>query len=61
MHGVSLSRLQQKQGEFIVILPESFIFNISCGYSIGEIIHFATPHWLSIGQQASKVSIVISI
>ncbi|XP_069112657.1 LOW QUALITY PROTEIN: protein Jumonji-like [Argopecten irradians] len=53
-NGVAVSRCVQRPGQFIVVFPRSYTSTISCGYSLAESVHYATPGWLEAGQAASK-------
>ena len=52
---VRVHRLVQQAGEFVVVYPRTFTASIACGYSISETIRFATPDWLPIGYEMTKV------
>lgn len=53
--GVRIHRLVQKQGEFMVIYPQTFTATICCGYNISESIRFATLDWIPTGYQMCRV------
>ena len=53
--GVSVYRLVQKAGQFVIIFPQSYVASISCGYSVSESIKFATDDWLPLGYKAAQV------
>lgn len=48
--GVSLSRIVQEPGEFIVVFPKAFTSSISTGYVVSESVFFASPSWLRTAQ-----------
>ncbi|XP_044766850.1 protein Jumonji [Coccinella septempunctata] len=48
--GVSLSRVVQEPGEFIVVFPRAFTSSISTGYVVSESVFFAPPSWLRTAQ-----------
>ncbi|XP_019626151.1 PREDICTED: protein Jumonji-like isoform X1 [Branchiostoma belcheri] len=50
--GVSLCRVEQKSGQFLVTFSGSYVANICCGYSVAEAVYFATLQWLPVGQVA---------
>ena len=54
-----MSRVVQKRGQFVVVFPESVTCNISCGYNVAEILHFATPDWIPVGQRAVEVLVLV--
>ncbi|CAK1588406.1 unnamed protein product [Parnassius mnemosyne] len=45
-HNVSLSRVEQKPGEFILVFPNAYSCSISTGYTVSESVYFATNPWL---------------
>lgn len=55
--GIKVYRTVQRSGQFVVCFPGAFVSKVCCGYSVSETVHFATPHWMNLGYQASKVSI----
>ena len=59
--GVSVSQITQKQGEFMVVFPQSFTATICAGYNISESIRFATSEWIPTGYNMSLVSRCISV
>ena len=54
--GVSVSRVVQSAGEFIVIFPQSFTANIGCGFGVSESLHLAPASWFPLGCSAAQVS-----
>lgn len=54
--GIKVYRTVQRSGQFVVCYPGAFVSKVCCGYSVSETVHFATPHWMNLGYQASKVS-----
>ncbi|OWF35207.1 protein Jumonji-like isoform X4 [Mizuhopecten yessoensis] len=53
-NGVAVSRCVQRPGQFVVVFPRCYTSTISCGYSLAESVHYATPSWLEAGQIATK-------
>ncbi|KAJ0183989.1 hypothetical protein K1T71_000412 [Dendrolimus kikuchii] len=45
-HNVSLSRVEQHPGEFIIVFPKAYSCSISTGYTVSESVYFATASWL---------------
>ena len=56
-HGVSLCRIVQKPGQFLVVFPQTFTASVSGGYNISESLHFATADWIPLGCKAAQVRI----
>jgi len=54
--GVSVSRVVQSAGEFIVVFPQSFTANVGCGFSVSESLHLAPASWFPLGCNAAQVS-----
>ncbi|XP_033754420.1 protein Jumonji-like isoform X2 [Pecten maximus] len=54
-NGVAVSRCVQQPGQFIVVFPSCYTSTISCGYTLAESVHYATPSWLEAGQSATKM------
>ncbi|XP_029022751.1 protein Jumonji isoform X2 [Betta splendens] len=52
--GIKVYRTVQRSGQFVVCFPGAFVSKVCCGYSVSETVHFATPHWMNLGYQASK-------
>ncbi|XP_032390893.1 protein Jumonji isoform X1 [Etheostoma spectabile] len=52
--GITVYRTVQRSGQFVVCYPGAFVSKVCCGYSVSETVHFATPHWMSLGYQAAK-------
>ncbi|XP_056153884.1 LOW QUALITY PROTEIN: protein Jumonji [Lampris incognitus] len=52
--GIKVHRTVQRSGQFVVCFPGAFVSKVSCGYSVSETVHFATPHWMNLGYQAAK-------
>ncbi|CAD7082818.1 unnamed protein product [Hermetia illucens] len=44
--GVSLCRVEQKPGEYVVIFPRAYTSSIATGYVVSESVYFATSSWL---------------
>ncbi|XP_078608258.1 protein Jumonji-like isoform X2 [Branchiostoma floridae x Branchiostoma japonicum] len=53
--GVSLCRVEQKSGQYLVTFSGSYVANICCGYSVAEAVYFATLQWLPVGQVAIQM------
>lgn len=53
--GVSLSRVVQKPGQFIVVFPKAFTSSISTGYLVSESVYFAQASWLDSARQIFTV------
>lgn len=49
-NGVSLSRIVQQPGQFIVVFPKAFTSSLSTGYVVSESVYFAPPSWLKTGR-----------
>ncbi|CAH0386856.1 unnamed protein product [Bemisia tabaci] len=45
-NGVSLSRVVQQPGQFIVVFPRAFTSSIATGYLLSESVYFAPSSWL---------------
>ncbi|XP_028035905.1 uncharacterized protein LOC114247211 isoform X1 [Bombyx mandarina] len=45
-HNVSLSRVVQNPGEFIIVFPKAYSCSIATGFTISESVYFATNSWL---------------
>jgi len=54
--GVTVSRVIQSAGEFVVIFPQSFTANVGCGFSVSESLHLAPASWFPLGCSAAQVS-----
>lgn len=54
--GVSLCRIEQKPGEFVVIFPRAYTSSIATGYVVSESVYFATSSWLDLAKDDFKVS-----
>lgn len=52
--GVEVTRVVQKEGQFVVVFPEVYVCSISCGYSISEAVSFAPSDWLLVGSKRYK-------
>lgn len=52
--GVDVTRVVQKQGQFVVVFPEAYVSSISCGYSISEAVSFAPSDWFTLGLKRYK-------
>lgn len=53
--GIRVHRAVQRQGEFMVIYPQTLTATVCCGYNISESIRFATLDWIATGYQMSQV------
>lgn len=49
-NGVSLSRVVQEPGQFIIVFPKAFTSSLSTGYVVSESVYFAPPYWLQTGR-----------
>ncbi|XP_078364902.1 uncharacterized protein LOC144649302 isoform X2 [Oculina patagonica] len=52
--GLTVTRVVQKQGQFVIVFPEAYHSSVSCGFSISEAVAFAPPDWLMIGSKRYK-------
>ncbi|TRY94328.1 hypothetical protein DNTS_016633 [Danionella cerebrum] len=52
--GIKVHRTVQQSGQFVVVFPGAFVSRVSCGYSVSETVHFATPQWMNLGYEAAK-------
>ncbi|KAI5729652.1 hypothetical protein M8J76_004967 [Diaphorina citri] len=52
--GVSLSRVVQEPGQFILVFPSAFTSSIATGYLVAESVYFARPSWLSTCERVFK-------
>lgn len=52
--GVSLCRVVQEPGQFILVFPKAFTSSICTGYLVSESVYFAQPSWLSTAVQVFK-------
>uniref|UniRef100_T1GI84 JmjC domain-containing protein n=1 Tax=Megaselia scalaris TaxID=36166 RepID=T1GI84_MEGSC len=52
--GVSLCRIEQKPGEFVVIFPRAYTSSIATGYVVSESVYFATSSWLDLAKDDFK-------
>lgn len=52
---VSLSRVVQQPGQFIVVFPKAFTSCISTGYMVSESVYFAHASWLNSAKQIFSV------
>ncbi|KAG8303400.1 Jumonji and AT-rich interaction domain containing 2, variant 2 [Homalodisca vitripennis] len=48
--GVSLSRIVQDPGQFIIVFPKAFTSSVCTGYLVSESVYFAQPSWLATAQ-----------
>ena len=53
--GVSVSRVVQSAGEFVVVFPQSFAASVSCGFNVGESLRLAPASWFPLGCSAAQV------
>ena len=51
---VSMCKLLQHEGEFIVTFPRAFHGGFSMGPNIGEAVNFAASDWISFGREANE-------
>ncbi|XP_053953134.1 serine-rich adhesin for platelets isoform X1 [Anastrepha ludens] len=49
--GVSLCRIEQKPGEFIVVFPRAYTSSLATGYVVSESVYFATTSWLDLAKE----------
>ncbi|KAL1457166.1 hypothetical protein WDU94_001826 [Cyamophila willieti] len=54
--GVSLSRVVQDPGQFVLVFPSAFTSSIATGYLVAESVYFARPSWLDSCERVFKVS-----
>lgn len=54
--GVSLCRIEQKPGEFIVVFPRAYTSSLATGYVVSESVYFATSSWLDLAKDDFRVS-----
>ncbi|XP_046688438.1 protein Jumonji [Homalodisca vitripennis] len=54
--GVSLSRIVQDPGQFIIVFPKAFTSSVCTGYLVSESVYFAQPSWLATAQNLFNVS-----
>ncbi|XP_037933844.1 uncharacterized protein LOC119668417 [Teleopsis dalmanni] len=52
--GVSLCRIEQKPGEFIVVFPRAYTSSLGTGYVVSESVYFATTTWLDLAKDDFK-------
>lgn len=52
--GVTVTRVVQKQGQFVIVFPEAYYSSVSCGYSVSEAVAFAPFDWLLLGSKRYK-------
>lgn len=57
--GVSLCRVVQEPGQFILVFPKAFTSSICAGYLVSESVYFAQPSWLTTAEQTFGVCINI--
>ncbi|KAM3968494.1 jumonji, AT rich interactive domain 2 [Aphomia sociella] len=46
-HNVTLSRVEQAPGEYVIVFPKAYSCSISTGYTQSESVYFATNTWLN--------------
>ena len=46
-HGVSVSRIIQEPGQFVIVFPKTYTSNICTGYTVSESVYFATRDYLN--------------
>lgn len=49
-HGVSVSRIVQEPGQFIVVFPKAYTSNICTGYTITENVYYANNDYLKYAE-----------
>lgn len=59
--GIKVHRTVQQSGQFVVCFPGTFVSKVCCGYSVSETVHFATPQWMNLGYEASKVRLKLEL
>ncbi|CAN0055336.1 unnamed protein product [Discosporangium mesarthrocarpum] len=52
---VTVSRLLQRPGEFVVTFPKAYHGGFSYGFNCGEAVNFAVPEWISYSRESSEV------
>uniref|UniRef100_A0A8D8YBL7 Protein Jumonji n=1 Tax=Cacopsylla melanoneura TaxID=428564 RepID=A0A8D8YBL7_9HEMI len=52
--GVSLSRVVQDPGQFVLVFPSAFTSSIATGYLVAESVYFARPSWLDQCERVFK-------
>ena len=45
-HGVPISKLQQKAGEFIITFPRAYHAGFNQGFNFAEAVNFCPPDWV---------------
>jgi protein Jumonji len=53
---VSLSRTEQKPGEFVMVFPRAYTSSVGTGYTVSESVYFASNMWLDTAKQDFEVS-----
>ncbi|GFN95943.1 protein jumonji [Plakobranchus ocellatus] len=56
-HSVQVNKCVQHPRQFVVVFPGAFTSSVSCGYSVSESVHFASPSWF---QQESEAETVLN-
>jgi len=59
--GVSVSRIVQSAGEFVVVFPQSFTASVACGFSVSESLHLAPASWFPLGCAATQVCMSVCL
>lgn len=54
--GVKVYRVEQKPGEYILVMPRAYSSYVSTGYNVSESAYFAHERWLSYLPTAFAVS-----
>lgn len=54
--GVSLCRIEQEPGQFVVVFPRAYTSSLCTSYTISESVYFATVSWLDTAKDDFKVS-----
>lgn len=53
--GVSLCRIEQRPGEFIVVFPRAYTSSLATGYVVSESVYFAASSWLDYAKEDFRV------
>ena len=51
-NGVPYYRVEQKEGEIVVVAPSAYHFGFNSGWNIAEAVNFANLRWLPFGEKA---------
>lgn len=58
-HSVSLTRMLQNPGEFVIVFPKAYSCSIATGFTVSESVYFAYNHWINNIGQVFQVSMNI--